>query len=483
MAFLMYKDGVRELTILPGVETELERFLGVLQKARQARTDGDDLLTLLWEAELEHVKYFYVDLLAETVDMPEPGDPPGEPELRMLLDEELAEKEQEDELAISGSKLTPTPEIVNRDDFNPTLYALDPREMDHLRAEITREMERDVRAGVLNALMDRLEEAARPARQSEILEIVHTLLPILLSRGALRPAAMLLEELTGLEGRGSLLDDERQAELSRLIDELSSGATVRELVRALEDGSLAPSPRALGAFLQHLRAGALAPLLRATELTETRELQPVLREAVQAIAARHLKALTALLAHDDPVVVAGAARLAAGLKIQAVTGALGSLFRHADPQVRLAAVEAAVELRASTVAGGLEVVVDDPERDVRIAAARALGALRYQPASRTLKNVLKSRELRSSDLSERIAFFESYGQVAGGEAVDYLDRLLNGRGFLGRKESPELRACAALGLGKVATAEARKALEAAVGEDDPVVRSAVNRALRRGVEE
>jgi HEAT repeat protein len=350
--------------------------------------------------------------------------------------------------------------------------------MDELRTEITREMERDVRAGVLAGLLDRLEEARRPDRQSEILDIVHTLLPIMLSRGALRAAGGLLEELTALEAKGGSLDAERAAELTALIDELSSGSTMQELVRALEDGSLAPSPRELGAFLQHLRAGALAPLLRAIELTERRELQPALRDAVQGIAQRHLRELTALLGHDDPVVVAGAARLASALKVQAVTGALSALFRHEDADVRLAAVEAAIELRASTVAGGLELALDDPVREVRIAAVRALGVLRYRPAADRLRDVLQSRELRKADLTERIAFFEGYGELAGDDAVAYLGRLLNGRGFLGRRESPEIRACAALGLGKTGTVEARQALEAGLMEEDPVVRSAVNRALR-----
>ncbi len=479
LAFLVYKDGVRELTFLPGIEGELEIFLGVLQKARQARIDGDDLLTLLWEAELEYLKYFYVDILAEGVDVPEPGEPASQTQLQQVLEEEV----ENGRPTGAVGPLTPTPELVNREDFNPTLYALDPREMDELRAEITREMERDVRGAVLAALLDRLEESEHRERQSEIVGIFHTLLPTLLSRGALRAAAGLLEELARMEERDDdVLDAERRGQLTRLLDALSSGETMQEVVRALEDGSLAPRPRELGAFLQHLRAGALGPLLRATELTERRELQPVLREAVEGIASRHLRELTALLAHPDPVIVAGAARLAARMKVGAVTGALADLFRHGDPEVRLAAVEAAVELRASTVAGGLITALDDPVREVRISAARALGTLRYRPAADALKAALQSRELRSADLSEQIAFFESFGLVGQEASVPYLARLLNGRGFLGRREAAELRACAALGLGKVGLPEAHQALEEAVREEDPVVRSAVNRALRGGGE-
>jgi HEAT repeat protein len=146
--------------------------------------------------------------------------------------------------------------------------------------------------------------------------------------------------------------------------------------------------------------------------------------------------------------------------------------------VRLAAVEATAELKSAMVLTFLRNVLSDPDRDVRIAAARALGKLGYGPAGPHLKKILEGKEIREADISEQIAFFESYGMIQDPEGVRFLDGLLNGRGFLGRKESGEIRACAALGLGKMGTPEAIAALERALGEPDAVVRSAVNRALR-----
>ena len=49
------------------------------------------------------------------------------------------------------------------------------------------------------------------------------------------------------------------------------------------------------------------------------------------------------------------------------------------------------------------------------------------------------------------------------DGVRFLDGLLNGRGFFGKKETGEIRACAALGLGKMGTTEAMAALEKAAG--------------------
>jgi HEAT repeat protein len=59
--------------------------------------------------------------------------------------------------------------------------------------------------------------------------------------------------------------------------------------------------------------------------------------------------------------------------------------------------------------------------------------------------------------------------------------LLNGKGGLfNRKEDPDIRACAALALGKVGTQRAQTALQKAMGEKDVVVRTAVNRSLKGG---
>jgi HEAT repeat protein len=146
--------------------------------------------------------------------------------------------------------------------------------------------------------------------------------------------------------------------------------------------------------------------------------------------------------------------------------------------VRLAAVEAAVELKASTAAGALQALLGDADRQVRIAAARGLGRLKYRPAAGRFRDVVMGKDIRNADISEKIAYFESYGELAGDAALELMDKLLNGKGFLGRKEPPEIRACAALALGKIGTDPARRSLQAATGEEDAVVRSAVNRALR-----
>ena len=138
--------------------------------------------------------------------------------------------------------------------------------------------------------------------------------------------------------------------------------------------------------------------------------------------------------------------------------------------------------RYETLARGLqdhlERAVEDPDRDVRIATVRALTSRAYRPVLTRLEAIVKGKTIRDADLTEKMAFFEGYGSLCGDAGIEYLDAVLNAKGFLGRREDAELRACAAMALGRIATRKAADALRKASSEKDVVVRNAVNKALR-----
>jgi len=178
------------------------------------------------------------------------------------------------------------------------------------------------------------------------------------------------------------------------------------------------------------------------------------------------------------VVWGEAIRRAGSLKAQAAVLALSKLLSDPDAARRLAAVQALVEIGS---AGGLQAIeraTEDADREVRIAVARAFASRGHRPALARIEAAVKGRSIREADLTEKMAFFEAYGALAGEGGVELCDAILNGKSFLGRREEPEIRACAAVALGRIATARAMEALRKASAEKDVVVRNAVTRALR-----
>jgi hypothetical protein len=157
---------------------------------------------------------------------------------------------------------------------------------------------------------------------------------------------------------------------------------------------------------------------------------------------------------------------------------LGKILNEPEAERRQLAVQALTEIGSPGALQALERAIEDTDRDVRIAAVRALAGRAYRPVLARLEAVVKGKAVREADLTEKMAFFEGYGALCGEGGIAQLDSMLNGKGFLGRREDPEIRACAAIALGRVGTPNAIEALRKASAEKDIVVRNAVNRALR-----
>src|SRR5438105_3164765 len=114
IAWTLFKDGVRSLTFRPGVEeTEIVRFLGVLQQARNLQADApDDLLTLLWAQDFQFVAYTFRELASENAVPIEKGDTipsAAPPHVRQQVQDEAPPK-REGLVSIDEAAMHPTEE-------------------------------------------------------------------------------------------------------------------------------------------------------------------------------------------------------------------------------------------------------------------------------------------------------------------------------------------------------------------------------------
>jgi HEAT repeat protein len=154
------------------------------------------------------------------------------------------------------------------------------------------------------------------------------------------------------------------------------------------------------------------------------------------------------------------------------------LLDEGDRETKLAVVDALTSIASPTALRMLERAVDDSDRDVRIAAVRFLSSRGHRGALQRIESAVTGTKLRHADLTEKMAFFEAYGAIAGTAGVPVLEKMLLPRGLLGRREDAATRACAAMALGKIRSPDARAVLERAGQDKEALVRNAVSRALR-----
>ena len=473
LPWIFYKDGVRELKFLPDFEgEELVKFLEVVKRARKGSPDEDDLVTMLWESDFSLLLYRYVELLGEGGggDGLEDGSPVAEVQpgqVRAGLQEAVTEASQP-----SG--------VVNMADFDSTLYFLDPKEIEYLQDEIAREYETDLRGKVVCSLLDIFEQQTDSTVRREVMENLGTLLVNLLTSGHFRGVADLLREAQAAAQRATDITEEQRQELAMLPDRLSGAEALSQLLHALDEAPTLPPADELRLLFDELRPSALGTVFHWLASSRNERLQQLLGAAAERLASANTAELVRLIGAPDADVALEAISRAGSLKTQAAVLALGKVVVEGDLPRRQAAVQALSSIGSAGALQGLERAIEDADRDVRITAVRALSARAYRPVTSRLESIVKSRAIREADTTEKKEFFEAYGALAGDAAVPYLDSVLNGKGFLGRREDPEVRACAAFGLGKIGSAKAMEALRKSADEKEIVVRNAAARALRGG---
>jgi len=470
LPWLFHKDGVRELTMHPGFENEeLGVLLGIVQLTRLAFGEEDDMLTRLWEREFEFLQYKYVELAVEV----------GTPLLAhgivagaKIVSPRTIESEQSEVVSSSS--------FARMDEYDSTLYFLEDSEIDYLQREISNDFSSDLRSRVVASLLDTYETELDPTVREEISGILEQFFLVLLSLGHFGPAAYIIREAKVTASRAQNILDAQTARLHALADGLSDLDAIEQLLQTLEASTLKPPQNDLHELLMQLHPRALASILGWLGRSRNAQLRALLESAASRMAASHTSELVQLIGSEDRVVAFEAIRRAGSMKAAAAVPALAGAIIRATPELRIAAVTALSQIGT---AGAMEAVgraLEDEDTDIRIAAVRTLATLGYSAAVPRIEACLRSPNVRDGSLAEKMAFFESYGSLAGDGGVGVLSTILKPRGLFHKREPSELRACAAIALGKIGTSRAIEALQQAGNDSDLIVRNAVSRAVRGG---
>jgi hypothetical protein len=469
LPWTFFKDGIRAIHLVPGFEqNELAKLFDILHRVRKASADEDDLLTMLWEADFINLRYRYVDLGSEPVpDLADGGEKSEKPEPGKVS-------------AAVRDPAELTNSVVNMLDFDATLYFLDEKELDYLRKEVEREYNSDLRHNVVSILFDIYEAQTTPAIRAEIGDLVENLMLMLLSSGQLRNVAYLLAESQTILQRAPEITAPQKERMGKLPERLSAPEPLGQLLQALDESADLPSQAELSALFEQLRPAALATIFARLPKLQNEKVKPLVEHAADRLAGANTAELVKLILSKDHTVAMEAIRRAAAMKTPAAAAPLAKVLVEGDVPLRQTAVKALTDIGSPGALQALEKSIEDSDRDVRIAAVRALGAKAYRGVFNRLDAAVKARNMRDADLTEKMAYFEAYGAMCGDAGVVYLDGLLNTKGMFGKREDSELRACAAMALGRIGTKKAQDSLRKSADEKDIVVRNAVTRALRGG---
>jgi hypothetical protein len=482
IAWTLYKDGIRSFTFKPGVEeTEIVRFLGVLQQARNQQADAaDDLLTLLWAQDFQFITYTFRELSTENAVPIEKSDvgvvPGGGGEASATATPDPAAIRRQVE-----AEAPPKREgggLVSIDDFDTTLYFLEEKEIEYLKKEVEREYAQDLRRNVLAMLCDLFELQTYSTVRAELIGIIENFIPYLLGAGDFRSVAVILRESRVLLERARDLIPEHRQTLENLPSRLSQADALSQLLQSLDEAAVHPAEEELTDLFREFSPEALPTLMGWIPKLHNERVKELVQAAAARLAQAHAGEVLKALASEDSGARLEMVRLAGRLKLPGAPEGMEPLLQSEDRMLRLAVVEALQAIASPSALRLLEQAIGDTDRDVRIAAVRFLAARGYRNAATRVEAAVLGSKLRNADLTEKMAFFEAYGSLVGAKGIPVLEKMLAPKGLLAKKEDPETRACAAMALGRIRTPAARAVLERTAQDKEALVRNAVSRALR-----
>lgn len=466
IAWTLFKDGVRTVVLRPGVEeTELVRFMQVLHQARTLAADAaDDLLTLLWQEDFQFLSYTFRELSLDAGSPIESGDPSGSSpaDVRQSVEQEAP----------------PQRETVSVDEFDTTLYFLEDKEISYLQGEVEREYAQDLRHNVLSLLFDLLELQTYGTVRAELIAIVENFIPYLLGSGDFHSVAYILGELRAVLQSGRELIPEHRQALDAIPGRLSQPEALSQLLQSLDEATVHPTEDELGDLFKELKPEALMTLAGWVPRLSNERVKTLVKRSAERLATQNAAEVLKALGSEDTGTALEMVRLAGRLRLNGAPEGMGRLLEAGNREMKLAVVDALTSIASPSALRMLELAVADSERDVRIAAVRFLSSRGHRGAFQQVESMISGGKLRQADLTEKMAYFEAYGALAGSAGIAAMERLLLPRGLLSRRVDAETRACAAMALGKIRNPEARAVLERASQEKDALVRNAVSRALR-----
>jgi hypothetical protein len=481
LAFSLYKDGLREIRFMKGIEEwEVQGVIDILKHSEAINPLEDDIVTLMWEKDFMHISYLATDEFLEETPVVIPDN--VEQFRRNLVFKPLAhhvEVELTKEGAEEGIDLD---EILNKVIEEPlpfvsdrSVYFLGPDEVEGLRKEVESEVDPIFIFNVTDTLFEilALEKETEPFQDA--VKILIKVLDAFLTLGEFTKASELLKRVYIILKTYDLQDWQIEG-IGKIIVEAGDGVRVERIGRVLEREEV-PLEH-VSTYLSLLQKNAIKPLIKLLGELKNSKVRRVFCDALSEIGKNHIELFTPFIEDRRWYLVRNIVYILGRIGKEQAFPYVQKAFNHEENRVRREAIQALGLIGGPKAIGLLVKALTDNDVRIRCMAAINLGKVGKKTGLIPLLEVVQSKDFYKREPVEIRAFFNAIGMVGSNEAVPVLQQLLERKSWFGRGKSDEIHIGAANTLAVIGTPEARAILEEGKNSKDESIREACTQALK-----
>jgi HEAT repeat protein len=482
LAFLFYKDGLRELRFMKGLEEEeILGLIDIIVRCDNINKLEDDFITLIWEKDFNHISYLATDEFLEEMPVYIPDnvdqfrkDLVFKP-IAHEVEVDFSENDLEEEVNLDEA-LSKMIEELHSFVSNRSVYSLTPEEVEKLRKDVEEEIKPTYVLDIIDVIFEILGSEKEPEPYKNAVNTLIKVLDAMLTLGEFRKAIDLVRRIYIFQKTYELRDWQLDIIRKFLVD-AGDDQRIDRIGKLLEQEEGVPLEE-IHNYLVLLQRNAIKPLVRILGERQKSKARRVICDALSEIGKNAPELFVSYM--DDP-------RWYLVRNITYILGRIGKeeslpyiqkAFNHEDPRVRREAIQALGLIGGAKAVGLLVKCLKDGDSRIRTMAALHLGKVGKKAALEPLLEIVLSKDFQKRGSEEIKGFFDAIGIMGSSrESILVLRQLLERKSWLGRGKD-EIRVGAAQALATIGTPEVMAILESGKDSKDESIRNACLQALK-----
>ncbi len=448
LAFLFFKDGIREIQFFKGLEfKEVVGFLNIMSRADSINRSEDDLVTLFWEKDFTHIVIATVDefleegigLVPATLEDLNQGMEYKRDEEGEVDEKAQAEKEKEE----AGPAAEGLKKVLNLSPDQTLAQAchLTPDEMEEIKRKVQREQESEYLYLLAENLIEILLHLGEDMDAYEnMITYFERAIGSFLEQDRVERAVVIMKNLN--DAMESIALKDKQIFAIRRIMESASGPRPIELLGKIikQDGK--EDSELILQYFQLVTKQAVDPLCRLLSDSDSTKWKKVICSRLAELCQRDVQPLSKFLSDPNPTMVCHILYVLGEIGHASTVKYLRNLVVHGDPKVREETLQTLILFGDK----GKDLILkflDDPSAVIRGKASLSLARVAKKDAVKPLLAVILSEGFYQRDFNEKASFFRALGETGSKEPIPILEKIAKKKKWFKRSKWDEMRICAA----------------------------------------
>ncbi|UCD35068.1 MAG: HEAT repeat domain-containing protein [Nitrospiraceae bacterium] len=463
LSLFFFKDGLRELTFLKGMShEEIKDFLEIISLDFEKVVLDDDIVTLLWERDFQHIRYVVDDAILYEGD---------------AYERDAAE--QAKSACVGNGGIIKAFEDVRKGSGSMSGTEVFPLSDEDIR-RISEEMENDrseKATDLVCMLFEMFSLAGGREECEDIARCMKETLNYALTTGCTDAMNRVLNWIRSAEANPSCSREEATA--VRMIRTYISSSPFISLLGDVMTSRREMPRELLDELSLSLSAEAVPHLIEVLGESETIPSRRAIIYLLTELGRRDMKSIAARLGDKRWYVVRNVIYV---LRRIGDTGAAAYIVHsasHRDTRVRKEAVRALGELGAESSLDALQERMHDEADTVRVAAFAAIGRIGTVQAKKMILAHASTSQFRECSFPEKKELLRVLARWGDSDVVSFLTRMVKRRALFKRARNNETRAAALHSLGIIGDGAARPLIERFRKSGNRLLRAEAQEILNR----